>query len=424
MKRVVIFAAFFCGCIFMQAQDITGQWNSILSFQGVNLRLVFHISQDVNGYVSTMDSPDQGANGIPVATTEFDGLKLSLTVPNIRLSYNGEFKTDSIVGIFQQGSLSTPMTLMKTSIETKSVDNFKSAENVEAIETEIVLRTSSGDLFASILMPENDLKDIVVLFICGSGPTDRNGNNPQMSNNSIRFLAEDLSMAGIPSVRYDKRGIAASTASGGREEDLRFSNYVDDARSWIDLLSRNYKRVIVVGHSEGAQIGVLASIDNPKVEAVVTIAGVGRKLDEVLKNQLADQSATLLEMAEPFIENLKNGHTVSDVPPILSALFRPSVQPYIISWFATDPAAEIAKLTVPVLIIQGETDIQVLPEDAVLLQKAQPHAILSIIPNMNHIFKECSTKDRILQVQTYMNPNLKNIPALCPEIVGFIESVR
>jgi len=284
-----------------------------------------------------------------------------------------------------------------------------------AAENEIVLKTSTGDIFGSILIPENDSKDIVVLFICGSGPTDRNGNNRQMVNNSIRFLAEDLKNAGIPSVRYDKRGIAARKAAGRKEEDLRFSHNTDDARAWIELLAKDYKRVVVIGHSEGAQIGVLAAIDNPRCVAVVTIAGAGRAADEILKEQLAAQSSTMLAMAEPFLESLKNGVTVDNVPPELMALFRPSVQPYFISWLAVAPVAEIAKITVPVLIIQGETDIQISPGDATLLQKAQPKATMVLIPNMNHVFKECPTTDRTLQIQTYIDPKLKNIPALSQE---------
>ena len=296
---------------------------------------------------------------------------------------------------------------------------FAATENVE---NGIVLKTSTGDIFGSLLAPDNDSKDIVALFICGSGPTDRNGNNPQMSNNSIKFLAEDICSAGIPSVRYDKRGIAASAASSGREDDMRFSHYVEDARAWIDHLSKDYKRIIIIGHSEGAQIGVLAAIDNPSVAAVVTIAGIGRKIDEVLKAQLARQS--LLTMAEPYIDSLKNGVTIAEVPAILTSLFRPSVQPYFISWFATDPAAEIARLTVPVLIIQGDTDIQTSQEDAALLQKAQPQAKMVIIPNMNHVLKECSTTEQMPQIQTYMNPNLKNIPVLSQEVIGFVKSIK
>ena len=421
MKRIVIILAIIWVGTFLQAQDkekdIAGQWNGVISIQGVSLRIIFHINKDTNGYKSTMDSPDQGATGIPVATTKFDGSMLSLEVPNLALIYEGDFKTDSIAGILKQGTLSVPMTL-------KPGTNHISVAATDATDNGIVLKTSTGDISGALLALENETKDIIVLFICGSGPTDRNGNNLQMPNNSIRFLAEDIYSAGIPSVRYDKRGIAASAAAGGREDELRFSHYVDDARAWIDFLCKDYNRVVVIGHSEGAQIGVLAAIGNPNVAAVVTIAGAGRKLDEVIKAQLAKQSEQLLAMAEPLIESLKNGATIAEVPPVLVSLFRPSVQPYLISWFATDPAAEIARLTVPVLIIQGETDIQTSPEDATLLQKAQPQAKMVIIPNMNHVFKECSSTDRMQQIQTYMNPNLKNIPVLSHEIIGFIESVK
>ena len=301
---------------------------------------------------------------------------------------------------------------------------FISLATINAAENEIVLKTSTGDIFGSLLIPENDSKDIVVLFICGSGPTDRNGNNPQMVNNSIRFLAEDLNNAGIPSVRYDKRGIAASAAAGGKEEDLRFSHYADDARAWIELLAKDYKRVVVIGHSEGAQIGVLAAIGNPKCVAVITIAGAGRKIDEILKEQLAAQSSALLTMAEPFIESLKNGVAVDNVPPILMSLFRPSVQPYFISWLANDPTTEIAKINIPVLIIQGETDIQTSPKDAILLHQSQPKATMVTVPNMNHVLKECTTTDRVLQMQTYIDPNLKNIPAISQEVIKFIGTIK
>jgi len=115
-KVVALFLAIFISGTLSQAQDITGQWNGVLSVQGINMRLVFHINKVGDGYVSTMDSPDQGAAGIPVATTTFDGTKLSIAMPNIVLTYDGEFKTDSIVGTFKQGTLSVPMALKKTPI--------------------------------------------------------------------------------------------------------------------------------------------------------------------------------------------------------------------------------------------------------------------------------------------------------------------
>ena len=291
-------------------------------------------------------------------------------------------------------------------------------------ESDIVLKTPTGDIHGSILAPENDAKDIIALFICGSGPTDRNGNNPQMQNNSIKFLAEGLYDAGIPSVRYDKRGIAASAASGRREEDLRFETYVEDARAWVDMLAQDYRRVVIIGHSEGAQIGIIAATGNPKVAAAISLAGSGRRPSDILRAQLGEQAQQLLDMCEPFIRSLESGATVEDVPPVLFSLFRPSVQPYLISWFATNPAVEISKLTIPTLIIQGEMDIQMSVEDADLLAAAQPNARRVIIAGMNHVFKETDTTNQIAQMlQTYSDPNLRNIPSLAPEIIGFIKGL-
>ena len=414
IKTTAIFLAILLSATLLQAQDITGQWNGVLSVQGASLRLVFHISKTGEAYTSKMDSPDQGAIGIPVPTTIFDGSKLVLSIPAAGITYEGEFKTDSIVGTFKQGGLSLPMTLKKSS-ENAILKN-------ETLGKEIILKTSTGNISGSLLTPENDSKDIVVLFISGSGATDRDGNQrPQLVNNSILFLAEELNSAGISSVRFDKRGVGKSAASLGREEDLLFTHYVDDVRAWIDLLSKDYKRVVVVGHSEGALVALLAAAENPNVAGVVSIAGSGRNFGELLKTQLAPE---VLSAAEPFIENLRRGVTIADVPPMLMYLFRPSIQPYWISMIAIEPVVEIAKLTVPVLIINGSTDIQILPEDAALLQKAQPKATMRIIPNMNHVFKEISTTDLTYQMPTYTNPNLKNIPILSPEIIEFIRSIK
>lgn len=420
MKKIAVILAIVFGTASLHAQKqegILGQWDGVLTIQGVSLQLIFHISKAENGYMATMDSPDQGAFGIPVSTAEFDGQNLLLEVPNIGLAFNGEYMSDSIVGVFKQGGISVPMVL-------KPGEKSRDSLIKDGADKEVVLRTSAGDIFGSHLAIENGTKEVVALFINGSGPTDRNGNNPQMPNNSIRFLAEELFDAGIPSVRYDKRGIAQSVAAAGREEDMLFTHMVDDAKAWINHLSKEYKRVVVIGHSEGAQIGVISAIDNPKVAAVISIAGIGRKVDNVLKTQLAQQSEELLAMSEPIIESLKKGVMVQEVPNQLTSLFRLSIQPYLISWFATDPADEMARLTIPVLIVQGDTDIQVSIEDARLLKDSNPQAEMLIIPNMNHVLKECASLDQMQQLTTYTNPNLKNIPALGKGIIKFIQSLE
>lgn len=298
------------------------------------------------------------------------------------------------------------------------------------MEKEIILTTKTGSLYGTLLTPDNSSpKDIVALFICGSGPTDRDGNSQPlgMVNNSIKYLAEDLCNAGIPSLRYDKRAIAKSAEAMISEDILRFNTYSDDARAWIELLTKDYKQVVIIGHSEGAMLGIMASIDNPMVVSLVLLAGCGRPADVVLKEQLSGQWAILygesgiaMDTVFSYFDTLKQGKIVSDPPQELYSLFRPSVQPYMISWFAVDPVVEIKKIKVPILIVEGDKDIQVFIKDAELLHQANRNSTKIIIPNMNHVFKECNTMDKAVQMPLYSNPALKNVPQLSECVIEFI----
>jgi len=273
-------------------------------------------------------------------------------------------------------------------------------------EEKIILKTETGEIEGTLTLPEAKLPVPVALIIAGSGPTDRNGNNPMMTNNSLKMLAEELAKKGIASLRYDKRGIAASQKAGIKEADLRFEMYVKDASGWIQLLSQNkdFSEIIVIGHSEGSLIGMVASLDQ-KVGKFVSIAGAGLPADKIIREQLKAQPPVILEQTTPILDELVKGNTVENVPQMLFSLFRPSVQPYMISWFKYDPQIEIAKLKKPVLIVQGTTDIQVNAEDAKRLQIAKPDAKLVLIEGMNHIFKNAEA-DRMKNVQTYNQPDL------------------
>jgi len=288
-------------------------------------------------------------------------------------------------------------------------------------EEEVVLETQTGKINGTLLLPENIKDPPVALIIAGSGPTDRDGNNPYMKNNSLKMLAEGLAGAGIASLRYDKRGIATSKEAGLKEEDLRFENYVQDAAQWIDLLKKDkrFKKVIVIGHSEGSLIGMIAS-KKAGADKYVSIAGAGMPAGDIIREQLKNQPAMVTDAAFPILDSLEQGKTVKEVPPMLASLFRLSVQPYIISWFKYDPRKEISKLNIPVLIVQGTTDIQVSVKDAENLKKADPKAELKIIEGMNHIFKEAEA-DRTKNIQTYSQPDLPLQKDLIKVISGFIK---
>ena len=288
---------------------------------------------------------------------------------------------------------------------------------------EVTIETSiSGKLHGTLTMPEKKKKKTpIALIIAGSGPTDRDGNNSMMKNNSLKLLAEQLALNGIGSVRYDKRGVAGSISAARSESELRFENYISDAKDWINWIKINnpHSKIIVIGHSEGSLIGMIAATES--ADAFISIAGAGRAIDIVLKEQLGSQPKMIKDISFQIIDSLKIGKTKDSINPILYSLFRPSVQPYLISWFKYDPQIQIKNLHKPSLIIQGNNDIQVTSEDANLLYNANPKNKLIIIDKMNHIFKLVEG-DRKANVDTYNNPSLPIAPLLIENIVKFILS--
>jgi len=287
-----------------------------------------------------------------------------------------------------------------------------------SVESDITLHTATGDIYGTLTLPEDPNQLPVALIIAGSGPTDRDGNNPMMQNNSLKFLAMALAENGIASLRFDKRGIAASKEAMTSEADLRFEDYINDAKAWLELLKQDtrFSQFVIIGHSEGSLIGMLAAGEADKF---ISLAGAGQPADEILKVQLSAQPQNVQDMTFPIIDTLKAGHTVENVNPMLLSLFRPSVQPYLISWFSYDPRSEISKLDIPILIIQGTTDIQVSVGDAQRLADANPQAQLVLIEGMNHIFKEASA-DRAENIATYSDPGLPISVDLASHVAEFI----
>lgn len=251
-------------------------------------------------------------------------------------------------------------------------------------------------------------KSLVAFIVSGSGPTDRDGNTVGSlgKNNSLLYLSNFLSKEGISTLRVDKRGVGASASSAVSETDLRFSTYVDDVGHWIDFLKkRGYTKIVLIGHSEGALVATLAA-SSDSIIGLVAVSGAGRPASVVLKEQLQPKlPKELYTQAESVISSLEKGEIVKDPPAALSSLFRPSVQPYLISWFKIDPAKAISEIEVPILIIQGSTDLQISVEDAKLLQASAKESELHIIQGMNHVLKEIEG-DLNTQLPSYFDPAL------------------
>jgi hypothetical protein len=298
-----------------------------------------------------------------------------------------------------------------------------------AAEEAIELPTPTGVIYGTLSMPSGDARPPVVLLIAGSGPTDRDGNSPVAAgkNDSLKLLAAALRDNGVASVRYDKRGIAASIGAARAESDLRFEDYVQDAASWITKLAKDsrFSGVAVLGHSEGALIGLLASQRSSAV-AFISIAGPAEKAAALLRRQLEGRlPPDLAARSEEILRSLEAGRTASEVPPPLLALYRPSVQPYLISWFKYSPAEEIAKLRVPCLVLQGGTDIQVGITDAEMLHSANKTCMLKLIAGMSHVMKAVPP-DRQKQIASYSDPAIPLDTELAQSLAQFFaaEKVR
>lgn len=285
-------------------------------------------------------------------------------------------------------------------------------------EIPIVLQTPTGSIYGTLATPTAYKKIPVALIVAGSGPTDRNGNNPMMKNDAYRMIAMALALQGIATVRYDKRGIAESAPAMKGEIELRFDDYVNDAKKWVGFLKedKRFSEIIIVGHSEGSLIGMLAC--ETGVNKFVSIAGAGRPADVILKEQLSAQPAAVKDAAFPVIDSLKNGMPVKNVAPFLFSLFRPSVQPYMMSWFKNDPAKVIEGLKLPVLILQGTNDLQVKVEDAEILHRANPSSELVILENVNHVLKKVANSEENLKA--YSDPTIPVDEKLINVLVNFM----
>jgi pimeloyl-ACP methyl ester carboxylesterase len=293
---------------------------------------------------------------------------------------------------------------------------------VTILRQPIDLDTGQGVLHGSLMLPQQGRAVPVVLLIAGSGPTDRNGNNPGGGNNdALLRLATALAQHGIASVRFDKRGVAASYPAAPDERQLSVEGYVTDALAWCQKLrlDNRFSQVMLLGHSEGALIASLAAPQSG-ASGLITVAGSARPIDQLLQAQLRPRlPVDLRAQSDAILRSLREGHTVPKVTQRLQVLFRPSVQPYLISLFHQDPAAAFAQVQQPALILQGDHDIQVSVADALLLKISKPEATLQIIPGMNHAMRIVPL-DLQAQLASYNNPDLPLASELTESIVHFI----
>ena len=294
-----------------------------------------------------------------------------------------------------------------------SLEAFSQEKNYDSLQV-----TIDPEVQGTLLSPKGENQPPLAILIAGSGPTDRDGNQALFKNNSLKYLAEGLAQKGIATFRYDKRVIAQINKATVQEEKMTFEDEVNDALLVVNHFKDKYKKIILIGHYEGSLIGLLVA-QKVVVSKFVSISGAGNSSATLIEEQIGKNAPQLKEESQKIISQLRKGELVENISPYLAPVFRKSVQPYLISWFKYEPAKEIAKLQIPILIVQGTNDLQVEDKEVQLLKEAQPKAQLLLIEGMNHVLKKVKTLEE--NQQSYLNPDLPISGELVEGIASFIK---
>jgi uncharacterized protein len=294
------------------------------------------------------------------------------------------------------------------------------------VESSIEAPGPTGALQGTLLTPDR-ARGPVVLIIPGSGPTDRDGNSPAgVLAAPYRLLAEGLAAHGVTSVRIDKRGMFGSSAAIADANAVTLPDYVADVQAWTHVIRQHTKAscVWLLGHSEGGLVA-MAAAKNPDVCGLLLVAAPGRPMGEIIREQLKANpaNAPLLSQALPAIDALEAGKRVdtASMHPALLRLFRPEVQGFLISAFSYDPPQLLAGYGKPVLILQGQRDLQVQEVDAQALKRADPKATLVLLPDANHVLKSVASDDVRANIATYSNSSLPLAPGVVQSISDFLK---
>lgn len=430
MKQVILLSIAVLTGIVVQGQDVTGRWFGALNVQGIRLRLVFDISKSDTGYSSTMDSPDQGAKGIPVTSTTFENSIVKLDIDALKINYTGELKSDSIVGTFKQGGLAVPMNLSRKSVEKQVFNRPQEPTKPYPYYSEDVVFENKKDkisLAGTLTLPKKEGNFPAVVLITGSGPQNRD--EELLGHKPFLVLSDYLTKNGIAVLRYDDRGTGGSKGDFKTATSADFADDVEAALSYLQSRKEiNSTKIGLIGHSEGGLIAPMVAGRSKAVSYIVLLAGTGLPGDQILLMQqeligrASGMSETDLQKAKEVnrqaytlikestnADSLKKELTtfLKNTPQNRPAgmkeddFIRAQVSQLTTLWmkhFLTyDPAPALEKVQCPVLALNGEKDLQVpAAVDLTAIRKAlekggNKHVTTKELPSLNHLFQECKT---------------------------------
>jgi len=389
MKRIILLTVSLLLVYSVFSQDIAGSWYGVLNV-GTKIPLVINISKKDGGYSATMDSPAQGAKGIPVSAVSFENGKLTFSISNINVEYEGICRVDSITGTFKQNGMSFPLSLSRTPTTKESLapparpQDPKPPFPYRSEDVKFENKSAGITLAGTLTLPQEGKKFPVAVLVTGSGPQNRN--EEVFNHKPFLVLSDYLTRNGIAVLRYDDRGVAES---GGNYLTATLEDFASDASAAVNYLKTrkeiNPKKIGVIGHSEGGTIAfMLASDKNNGLAYIVSMAGMAIPGDSLLRIQRYLLSKAMGISDEDIAKNEK---VVEDITA------NQMMYPEMKSLINCNPAAALAKIKCPVLALNGEKDLQVPPDINLDRIKALVKGKVTTkkYPGLNHLFQHCAT---------------------------------
>ncbi|WP_299900013.1 alpha/beta hydrolase [uncultured Aquimarina sp.] len=269
----------------------------------------------------------------------------------------------------------------------------------------------------TLATPYSDDKVPLVIFIMDAGAINREGNDRMSKNDAFKLLATQLAKQGVASYRYDKR-LFKIDAFGIRENEISIDHFIEDAAAVVSYFQKNgnYTKIIIAGHGQGSLIGMIAAKNN--VDGFISIAGNAQSIDQIVVQQLEKQAPGLDKSAAVAFSDLKEKGRAMNYDPALESIFGYQLQPFMKSWLKYTPSEEIKNLDIPILILQGDKDLQVEVSEAEKLKEAVPNAEYVLIENMNHILREIKGS-RLENHKSYNEYWLEIMPEVTTAIASF-----
>lgn len=413
-------------------QEITGQWNGILKVPGAQLRLVFNIEKTANGISATMDSPDQGAKGIPVSNSSFENSVLKMAISQAQIEYEGTLGKDNIiVGNFKQAGQNFPLNLSKEKAEKEIPIRPQEPKKPYSYHSEDIIfenKKAGITLVGTLTLPKQDGNFPAVILISGSGPQNRD--EELLGHKPFLVLSEYLTKNGIAVLRYDDRGVAASKGNFKTATSVDFATDVEAGIAYLKTRKEiNKSKIGLIGHSEGGIIAPMVATQSKDVAFIVLLAGTGIQGDQLLllQQQLIGKASG---MSDEALQKIKSNNTkIFDIANKSTSIEQlqtdltnyikqnPSTEkpagmteeefvklqvqqiatPWMHYFIKYNPAPTLEKVKCPVLALNGEKDLQVPPKEnlgaikAALSKGGNKNVTTVELPNLNHLFQECKT---------------------------------